>query len=455
MVRRLLAALMVATCLLAGCVQPEPVDGITQPTSPSREARDSSSNPDPGNAGQSRVPRDAASSSSSQSPQSPPSSSGTSDSTSSTGTPDSQSRTSSETSSSSPTTTQTSQTSSPSSASTTSSSSPPPVPHVHVQSVVPSHSSATIIVTASAPTRVWIQWRMQDLQQNTTPIEHTGSMEHLIPFLQSETSYQFQAVYETPQGLHSTATSTFMTLSNPHRWANVADALIQPGMLIRTEKGHCTLAFIFQDQTNETLYGLTAGHCFRPEDGAVWFQNGTRFGEAVYKQTCSPCAPEDVALVAIDTAYRPFVSPSVSYWGGPTALPVDQSVERGDTVCYFGHGAVVRPGGEVQNHRCARITGFDNVDGTSESQLVNFNGHVQGGDSGGPLLDYATGAAIGHMISGYPGLATGLTVCHAIKQAGIPVQLATAPFNPPPAEPSTPPMVEDSLSHVYRACPLA
>ena len=154
---------------------------------------------------------------------------------------------------------------------------------------------------------------------------------------------------------------------------------------------YCTANFVYQDapgfDPSQQIYLGTAAHCVtlgaviygqvvRPGDVATTI----RLGTVVFE---NDSAAIDFALIAIDQSLNSWVSPSVAYWGGPTAAyPGPGNVPGG----LVGHGSGI---GETGTARPGLILDFDG--GTFKMNVAGAPG-----DSGAPIVTL-DGRAAGHV----------------------------------------------------------
>lgn len=219
------------------------------------------------------------------------------------------------------------------------------------------------------------------------------------------------------------------------------DYPVRPGLPILVgQSGGCTLGFIFQSTTNDTLYGTTAGHCV---DGAtshiVSNRNHHTIGRIVAWRYFDG---QDWALIRFDSEVVDRVRPDVLRWTGPVGPLDGEVIETEDVVCHYG-GSIYH--GIFMADRCGRHSSFIRyTDAGVAVDWFNMYGMSWGGDSGSPVLHYKTGQAIGMINGGLGGpydYKGGMTVCgivNAASQAGYDLKLATAPYAPPPQAPSIP-----------------
>jgi len=119
---------------------------------------------------------------------------------------------------------------------------------------------------------------------------------------------------------------------------------IRPGQLILVSNGSlCTTNFVFRDGSNYAIG--TAGHCGNVGDQVtmltapqVLLDIGT-----ITKSTGDAGQGNDFALISIKPALNRFVSPSMAFWGGPTAAYAGTKTPT--IVKHIGWGLVIGTGG--------------------------------------------------------------------------------------------------------------
>jgi hypothetical protein len=192
----------------------------------------------------------------------------------------------------------------------------------------------------------------------------------------------------------------------------------------------CTLTFIFRDSRRRLYTGTTAEKDCVPRVGArVYDENGRAFGTAVFREYRAPSM--SFTLIRIDRSRYRNVDPSVLGWGGPTGVASRTSVKRGTVILFAGHGFVEGDLKQTQP-RAGILASYDGSAFTADS-LAEL------GDSGGPVIDAATGHAVG-MISKFglfqqpPTTDIGPAIERILADLarhGFRLRLVTAPFTPP------------------------
>lgn len=216
------------------------------------------------------------------------------------------------------------------------------------------------------------------------------------------------------------------------------DCPIQPGALLGTPEGLCTMNFVFEDAQARRYIG-TAGHCFdevgqraeaEPEPGSLLTMLDPlfEFGSAVYVEFSEDEPSIDFALIKIDSNQHENVNPAVRFWGGPAGSTTADETSTGDLLLQYGYGLgfdltpVTRP-------RIRVLMDDDSEHYTSQSASMF-------GDSGSPVLHEPTGKAHGidsrfNLFDIPPTVDAGPTVENILRrlgEAGHDVTLVTAPF---------------------------
>lgn len=199
---------------------------------------------------------------------------------------------------------------------------------------------------------------------------------------------------------------------------------IRPGSWIIAPAG-CTANFVFGSARNYFIG--TAGHCAEVGDEVtVVAAPGVLMNIGTTVKSVDRGIGNDFALIDVRPSMEQFVTPSMAYFGGPTAEGNPQS---GDVVEHSGHGLVIGTGG------------------TPRAGVVVYRGNGEGGDAfawvgaaspgdSGSAVRLANGRAAGdltHLVVGgeyLPGDVAGTTIARMLKIAGKP--LATAPDGPDP-----------------------
>lgn len=204
---------------------------------------------------------------------------------------------------------------------------------------------------------------------------------------------------------------------------------VRPGGFVQSEKGSCSLNFVF-DGTDGRRYIGTAGHCISEEGKErVWTPgtgpqalgaDGSRIGEFAYAILKDP---RDIALIRLDP--RVASSPQMCHFGGPTGINTD---ETGSPVLlqHYGNGVLA---GDILPARTALALGLPDPD------VAYAVGLVTPGDSGSGIIS-SDGRAVGVVVTLGVTLGTilgdvGITrlgpqIAQASGAMGVGLKLATA-----------------------------
>ena len=241
-------------------------------------------------------------------------------------------------------------------------------------------------------------------------------------------------------------------------WAPAATAPIHPGVQTVTAGGQCTANFVFYDASN-TVYIGQAAHCSGtggntatngctsgslPIGTAVQVGGASRPGTMVYNSWLTmqaagetnpdACAFNDLALVKLDPADFGKVNPSIPFWGGPTGIDTNGTVQ-GENVYSYGNSSL--RGGVTQLSPKRGVSLGDNGNGWSHDVYTASPGIP--GDSGSAFVN-ASGAALGVLstvqiapIAGSNGVGDvnlEINYMHAHSSfSGVQLALGTQPFN--------------------------
>lgn len=205
---------------------------------------------------------------------------------------------------------------------------------------------------------------------------------------------------------------------------------IRPG----TGTNACTLGFLFRSENNSTWYASTAGHCVETGQEIYVWPDGPVIGDVVARRNDGY---DDWALIRVPESSEKHLDPSMRYWTGP-GQPDGHGVRSPDRVCHYGTGDLYK-WTERTRHRCGKIQGFHTQDGIT---VAEFRSRTWPGDSGSPVIHYASGEAIGILTKGWPGyFSKAIEVCSMQQRFaahGYNLTLGTAPYDPPPADPTVP-----------------
>jgi hypothetical protein len=241
-------------------------------------------------------------------------------------------------------------------------------------------------------------------------------------------------------------------------WAPAATAPIHPGVQTVTAGGQCTANFVFYDASN-TVYIGQAAHCSGtggatetngcdsgslPLGTPVQVGGASQPGTMVYNSWLAmqaagetnpdACAFNDLALVRLNPADFGKVNPSIPFWGGPSGIDTNGTVQ-GENVYSYGNSSL--RGGATQLSPKQGVSLGDAGNGWSHNVYTATPGIP--GDSGSAFLNSA-GAALGVLstvqiapLAGSNGVGdVSREINYMNSHSSLGVQLAngTQPFNP-------------------------
>ena len=223
--------------------------------------------------------------------------------------------------------------------------------------------------------------------------------------------------------------------------------LVQPGMLLtRGGSAHCTGGFLFDGagRLKGRLFLSVAAHCYEDKIGEVVDdEKGKHVGKVVYSHWPYAGFADDIALVEVDRAVWKRTSPEVAgHPGTPTGVGNGETVSVGDQVGFSGWGMFTDRNSTTREQRAGVLNSYDD-------ELWGAEGVVSPGDSGGPVVDVRSGAAVGSVSNlcvpapfntsdGFEPGCTGYgpTIAQLVRLAtaqGFPVTLRTARMGAPRA----------------------
>jgi hypothetical protein len=241
-------------------------------------------------------------------------------------------------------------------------------------------------------------------------------------------------------------------------WAPAVTAPIHPGVQTRTSGAQCTANFVFFDASN-TVYIGQAAHCSGTGDNtatdgctsgslpvgtAVQVSGASRPGTMVYNSWLTmqalgetnpdTCAYNDLALIRLDPADFGKVNPSIPFWGGPTGIDTNGTVQ-GENVYSYGNSSL--RGGVTQLSPKRGVSLGDNGNGWSHDAYTATPGIP--GDSGSAFLS-ADGTALGVLstvqiapVAGSNGVGDVNLELNYMRAhssfSGVQLALGTQPFN--------------------------
>lgn len=168
-------------------------------------------------------------------------------------------------------------------------------------------------------------------------------------------------------------------------WGDVSTSPIRPGSSLG---GYCTLNFVFADAAGNAYIG-TAGHCTDDAGERVSTPGAGRFGTVVYDSDTYPGADRDVdfSLIQIDAAKIGLTNPTLRTWTGPSGSAERADLHVGTPVAFHGYGMGFGAN-EATRPREGVIT-------STTPTMYQADMVAVWGDSGAPIIELATGKAVG------------------------------------------------------------
>lgn len=211
----------------------------------------------------------------------------------------------------------------------------------------------------------------------------------------------------SPQG-EPLATTDEPPAASPPRpsWATPEDAVIRPGMPIRTEKRDCPSNFVFTKTDNSSVFIGTTAYCVRdlPIGALATVGGPNELAILVYSswdtmsenEESDPDAREynDFAVFLIDASSRPRVSPALLEVGGPDGAADPSHVDLGARVRQHAQGPLTIAGKEPVTWREGVVTGKAG----DWALLVHSPSPATPGYTGGAVVD-AEGKALGIVVN--------------------------------------------------------
>lgn len=193
---------------------------------------------------------------------------------------------------------------------------------------------------------------------------------------------------------------------------------IQPGAMVRSSEGQCTLNFVYKGGGGKTYIG-TAAHCVDKVGDQVRDEHNVVFGRVAALGDPDD-NPKDWALIEVNSGVTvlPWVKGHPDY---PTGVTSASETVIGDPVQMSGYGVGFGLTGPTREERVGELT-FDNTEEYDVVAPAIF------GDSGGPVVHIPTGKALGIISRLCFGSCTetGPTVQGIIAKVGFSVTLRTA-----------------------------
>lgn len=250
--------------------------------------------------------------------------------------------------------------------------------------------------------------------------------ETLVPFLEPSTTYEIRLFQSEPVRGHVIRTGILVTTLNFTTPEAVRlyspTAQVRPGIKFSApDLSTCTLGFLARDAANETLYGITAGHCFTQLNETAWLE-GTYLGQVVARRID---ATTDWALVQLSPDVT--INPEVIHIGGPTGL--QSTAPPGSVACLVGQSVLAL----LSPDRCGVVIR------QAGENMFSLAAAVYAGDSGGPIVNEETGQAMG-IVEGFGAGITAIEVdgiLNDAKQSGFDSRILVSPEAFEPVLPRT------------------
>jgi hypothetical protein len=206
-----------------------------------------------------------------------------------------------------------------------------------------------------------------------------------------------------------------------------AQTPIQPGAMLQTDVGQCTLNFVFDGLGRNAgkVYVGTAAHCGEAVGQEARDIDDAAFGTFAFIADADDAAL-DYAFIEVAPEHVPRVDPALKgHPELPTGFTTPEETAAGDMVQMSGYGLGF---GETQPTQENRQTILQSDD----ADIFTLSGPSVNGDSGGPFVHIPTGKALG-LVSQY-GFTYGATdvgptiqgVLAKAAAAGFPVSLRAA-----------------------------
>ena len=206
-----------------------------------------------------------------------------------------------------------------------------------------------------------------------------------------------------------------------------AQTKLQPGAMLQTEAGQCTLNFVYDGLGRNAgkVYIGTAAHCGESVGQDARDLDDRPFGKFAFIADAGEPAL-DYAFIEVLPEHLGRVDPAMKgHPSLPTGFTMPEETAAGDAIQMSGYGLIF---GETQYTQENRRTILQSDD----ADIFTLSGPSVNGDSGGPFVHVPTGKALG-LVSQY-GLAYGATdvgptiqgVLAKAAKAGFPVALRAA-----------------------------
>lgn len=226
-----------------------------------------------------------------------------------------------------------------------------------------------------------------------------------------------------------------------------AQTKIQPGAMLQTDAGQCTLNFVFDGagaNAGKTYIG-TAAHCGEKVGQEARDVDDAAFGTFAFIADAGDPAL-DYAFIEVAAEHLSRVDPALKgHPDLPTGFTTPGETKAGDLVQMSGHGLGF---GETQPTQEMRQTVLQSDD----QDIFTLSGPSVNGDSGGPFVHIPTGKALG-LVSQYGFTYASTDVGPTIEgvlakaaRAGFPVTLRLA-GQPAPLPPQAAPAPASQPAH--------
>jgi hypothetical protein len=206
-----------------------------------------------------------------------------------------------------------------------------------------------------------------------------------------------------------------------------AQSAIQPGAMLQTEAGQCTLNFVYDGLGRNAgkVYIGTAAHCGDKVGQEARDVDDKPFGAFAFIADADDAA-FDYAFIEVAPEHLPRVDPALKgHPELPKGFTTPEETEAGDLIQMSGYGLGF---GETQTTQEQRQTVLQSDD----ADIFTLSGPSVNGDSGGPFVHIPTGKALGLVSQyGFTHLATDVGptiegVLAKAAKAGFPVSLRVA-----------------------------
>jgi hypothetical protein len=159
----------------------------------------------------------------------------------------------------------------------------------------------------------------------------------------------------------------------------------------------CTGGFLLDGvkRLRGRLFMAVAAHCYEHRIGErIRDEHNRPFGTLVYSHWKYTTFADDIALIEIDRSQWNRTTPELAgHPGMPTGIGNGENIHVGDRVGFAGWGFATDYNSTTREQRVGVLDSYDR-------ELWGADAPVSNGDSGGPVVDLESGAAVGS-ISNY------------------------------------------------------